>query len=100
MARGKHYHVYVIELSMEVLDNARFMRPNPDYQDGKPFAYVGMTDCTRMCALANTRQGIRPTNMRSGLGGLFPELYAMYNPQTYDRARSLEVELEIDLRED
>jgi hypothetical protein len=30
---------------------------------------------------------------------LMPELYALYNPLTYDEARSLEVELGIDLRE-
>ncbi len=30
---------------------------------------------------------------------LLPEIYALYNPLTYDEARSLEVELGIDLRE-
>lgn len=30
---------------------------------------------------------------------LLPELYALYNPLTYNEARSLEVELGIDLRE-
>jgi hypothetical protein len=30
---------------------------------------------------------------------LLPELYALYNPLTYDEARSLEVELSIDLHE-
>jgi hypothetical protein len=29
---------------------------------------------------------------------LLPELYELYNPLTYDDARSLEVELGIDLR--
>jgi len=43
MARRKHYHVYVVELSNDVLFNARFMRSNPDYQLGKPCVYVGMT---------------------------------------------------------
>ncbi|PJC13893.1 MAG: hypothetical protein CO065_15415 [Comamonadaceae bacterium CG_4_9_14_0_8_um_filter_57_21] len=36
MARRKHYHVYVVELSNDVLLNARFMRSNPDYQPGNP----------------------------------------------------------------
>jgi|GEM_PF-5333222 len=31
MARRKHSHVYVVELSNDVLLNARFMRSNPDY---------------------------------------------------------------------
>jgi len=43
MARRKRYHVYVVELSDDVLLNARFMRSNPDYQQGKPCVYVGMT---------------------------------------------------------
>ena len=43
MARRKHYHVYVVELSSDVLLNARFMRSNPDFQPGKPCVYVGMT---------------------------------------------------------
>ena len=30
---------------------------------------------------------------------LLPEIYALYNPLTYEDARSLEVELGIDLRE-
>jgi hypothetical protein len=30
---------------------------------------------------------------------LQPEIFALYNPLTYDEARSLEVELGIDLRE-
>jgi len=30
---------------------------------------------------------------------LLPEVYALYNPLTYDEARSLEVELGIDLQE-
>lgn len=35
MVRRKHYHVYVVELSNDVLLNARFMRSNPNYQSGK-----------------------------------------------------------------
>lgn len=30
---------------------------------------------------------------------LLPEIFALYNPLTYDEARSLEVELSIELRE-
>jgi len=36
MTQRKHYHVYVVELSKDVLLNARFMHSNPDYQPGKP----------------------------------------------------------------
>ena len=41
--RRPHYHVYVIELSPDVLLLARFRKCNPNYVDGKPCVYVGMT---------------------------------------------------------
>jgi len=31
MAGRKHYHVYIVELSQQVLSNARYMRSNPNY---------------------------------------------------------------------
>ena len=43
MGRRDHYHVYVIELSKDVLYEARFKKANPDYIRGKPCVYVGMT---------------------------------------------------------
>ena len=39
MAGRKHYHVYVVELSSDVLLNARFMRSKPDYQPGESCVY-------------------------------------------------------------
>jgi len=41
--RRNHYHVYVIELSKDVLDEPRFRKANPGYRAGKPCVYVGMT---------------------------------------------------------
>lgn len=41
--RNHHYHVYVVLLSDEVWNSARFRKSNPAYQLGKPFVYVGMT---------------------------------------------------------
>ena len=43
MRRRDHYHVYVIELSQDVLFEARFRRANPDCLPGRPCVYVGMT---------------------------------------------------------
>ena len=34
--RKPHHHVYVVELSRDVLLEPRFRRCNPDYIDGKP----------------------------------------------------------------
>ena len=42
MARRYHYSVYVIELSADVLYEARFRKANPDYVTGKPWVYVGI----------------------------------------------------------
>lgn len=36
MGRSHHYHVYVVELSKDVLYKARFKKANPDYVAGKP----------------------------------------------------------------
>ena len=43
MGCRNHYHVYVIELSKDVLYEAKFKKANPDYNDGMPYVYVGMT---------------------------------------------------------
>lgn len=100
MARRKHYHVYVVELSNDVLLNARFMRSNPDYQPGKPCVYVGMTGLDPDVRFDKHKAGIQASRYVQEYGQcLLPEIYELYNPLTYDEARSLEVELGIDLRE-
>ena len=43
MPRRHHHHVYVVELSPDVLYEARFKKANPDYIPGQPCVYVGMT---------------------------------------------------------
>ena len=100
MARRKHYHVYVVEFSSDVLLNARFMRSNPGYHPGKPCVYVGMTGLDPDVRFDKHKAGIQANRYVQEYGHrLMPELYALYNPLTYDEARSLEVELGIDLRE-
>ena len=100
MARRKHYHVYVVELSSEVLRNARFVRANPGYIPGKPCVYVGMTGLDPDVRFDKHKAGIQSNRYVQEFGlRLLPQLYALYNPLTYDEARSLEVELGIDLRE-
>ena len=100
MARRKHYHVYVVELSNDVLLNARFMRSNPNYQPGKPCVYVGVTGLDPDVRFDKHKAGIQSNRYVREFGQrLLPELYELYNPLAYDEARSLEVELGIDLRE-
>ena len=99
-ARGRHYHVYVVELDDAVWNIARFRRANPDYQLGKPFVYVGMTGLDPDLRFDKHKAGIQSNSYvrRFGLR-LLPGLYAAYNPMPYEGARDMEVELGIALRE-
>ena len=96
-----HHHVYVIELSREVLLESRFRRANPDYQNGKPCVYVGMTGLLPDERFDKHKAGIRSNRyvQRYGLR-LLPLLYEVYNPMPYAAAQEMEVELAIALRED
>jgi len=85
MARRKRYHVYVVELSNDVRHNARFMRSNPGYQPGKPCVYVGMTGLDPDVRFDKHKAGIQANRYVQEFGQrLMPELYALYNPLTYD----------------
>ncbi len=99
MARRPHHHVYVVELSDEVWNSARFRRANPDYQLGKPFVYVGMTGLDPDVRFDKHKAGIQasPYVRDHGLH-LLPQLYDRYNPMPYAAARDMEVELGIALR--
>jgi len=100
MRRRDHYHVYVVELSKEVLLENRFVRANPRYVAGKPCVYVGMTGLDPDLRFDKHKAGIQANRyvQRFGLR-LRPDLYEIYNPMPYDAARDMEVELAIDLRE-
>ena len=99
MARKPHHHVYVIELSTDVLREARFVRCNPGYVSGKPCVYVGMTGLNPDLRFDKHMAGIQANRyvLRHGLR-LLPDLYEGFNPMTHDEARSKEVEVAIDLR--
>lgn len=99
MARGKHYHVYVIELSPEVLQRRRFVKSNPGYVAGKPCVYIGMTGLDPDIRFDKHKAGIQANRYVQIYGlRLLPALYELYNPMHYDQAQRLEVELGIDLR--
>ena len=95
-----HYHVYVIELSKDVLYKGRFKKANPDYVTGKPCVYVGMTGLDPDLRFDKHKAGIQSNRYVFEFGlRLLPELYEVYNPMPYDGARDMEVELAIGLRE-
>ena len=98
--RRNHYHVYVIELSKDVLDEPRFRKANPGYRAGKPCVYVGMTGLDPDVRFDKHKAGIQANRFVTQYGlRLLPELYALYDPSSYDDACALEVELAIDFRE-
>lgn len=100
MGRRNHYHVYVIELSRDVLHESKFKKCNPDYMPGKPCVYVGMTGLDPDVRFDKHKAGIQSNRYAKQYGlRLRPDLYAVYNPMPYDGARDMEVELGIALRE-
>jgi hypothetical protein len=61
MGRKKHYSVYVIELSKDVLNEGRFVKGNPDYVPGKQCVYVGMTGLDPDARFDKHKAGIQHT---------------------------------------
>ena len=99
LPRSHHYFVYVVLLSDEVWNHARFRRANPGYELGKPFVYVGMTGLDPDVRFDKHKAGIQSNRFVRDFGvRLLPGLYEKYNPMPYDAARSIEVELGIALR--
>jgi hypothetical protein len=91
--------VYVVALSDEVWNAARFRRANPDYQLGKPFVYVGMTGLDPDVRFDKHKAGIQANTFVRDHGlRLLPALYEACNPMSYAAARDMEVELGIALR--
>lgn len=100
MGRRNHYHVYVVELSKDVLTRARFRKANPGYVAGKPCLYVGMTGVDPDVRFDKHKAGIQANRYVKDYGlRLMPELYELYGALSYDEACALEVELAIDFRE-
>ena len=95
-----HHHVYVVELSRDVLHEARFRKANPGYVQGMPCVYVGMTGLDPDLRFDKHKAGIQSNRYVFAFGlRLLPELYAVYNPMPYLAACEMEVELAIALRE-
>jgi hypothetical protein len=92
--------VYVVELSADVLHEARFRKANPGYMIGKPCVYVGMTGLDPDVRFDKHKAGIQSNRFVRDYGlRLRPDLYEVFNPMPYDAARDMEVELGIGLRE-
>jgi predicted GIY-YIG superfamily endonuclease len=100
MRHGKHYNVYVIELSKDVLYEGKFKKRNPDYLVGKPCVYVGLTGLDPDVRFDKHKAGIQANRYVTDYGlRLWLDLYEAYNPMTYADAVDREIELGISLRE-
>lgn len=97
--RRAHHHVYVIELHPDVLQEPRFRRCNPDYVEGRPCVYVGMTGLDPDVRFDRHKAGIQANAFVTKYGlRLLPDLYEGFNPMGCDEAAEREVEIGIDLR--
>ena len=100
LPKSHHYHVYVVQLSDEVWNVARFRRCNPNYRLGQPFVYVGMTGLDPDARFDKHMAGIQSNVFVRQWGlQLLPALYERYNPMSYAAAQTLEIELGIALRQ-
>ena len=100
MGRRNHCHIYVIELSKDVLYEAKFKKANPDYDYGMLCVYVGMTGLDPDVRFNKHKAGIQANRFVKDFGlRILPELYEVNNPMSYDGACEMEVELAIGLRE-
>lgn len=100
MPRRKHHHVYVIELSKDVLLEPRFRKGNPGYVEGTPCVYVGMTGLDPDVRFDNHKAGIHANKYVTRFGlRLMTELFEHLNPMPYGDAQYMEVDLGIRLRE-
>jgi hypothetical protein len=99
MARRKHHHVYVVELSKDVLLEPRFRKNNPAYVEGKPCVYVGMTGLDPDVRFDKHKAGIQANRyvLQYGLR-LLPDLFEGFNPLRYEDAVDKEIEIAIDLQ--
>jgi hypothetical protein len=100
MARRNTHHVYVVELSIEVLQEAKFVRCNPGYKTAKPCVYVGMTGLDPDVRFDKHKADIQANTYVRKYGlRLLPDLHEAFNPMSYEKAREMEPEIGIDLRE-
>ena len=97
--RARH-HVYVVELSQDVLYEHKFKKSNPGYVTGFPCVYVGMTGLDPDQRFDNHKAGIRSNAYVQKFGlRLMTELFEKINPMPYGDAQYMEVDLAIRLRE-
>ena len=100
MKISTNHHIYVVELSKDVLYEPKFKKANAGYQFGKPCVYLGMTGLDPDTRFDRHKAGIQANKFVREYGlWLLPELYESHNPMPYEDAKYMEVDLAIRLRE-
>lgn len=85
--RSARFSVYVIRLSDEVLASGRFRQANPEYVEGRPCVYVGMTGWTPERRFEAHLNGYKSSSYVTRYGcELMPRAYEHLNPMTYEEA--------------
>ena len=87
------HNIYVIELDKQVLEKKKFRESNPDYVDGSPCVYVGMTSKTPEQRFEQHKTGYRSSRIVRQFGiRLKPRQYQSLNPMSRDEAAEMEFE--------
>ena len=87
------HNIYVIELDKQVLEKKKFRAANPDYVDGSPCVYVGMTSKTPEERFEQHQSGYRSSRIVKQFGiRLKPRQYQSFNPMSRDEAAEMEFE--------
>ena len=87
------HNIYVIELDKEVLEKKKFKKANPDYIEGCPCVYVGMTSKSPEERFKQHREGYRASRIAKQYGTrLKPRQYESHNPMSRDEASEMEIE--------
>ena len=87
------HSIYVIELRKEVLSNKKFREKNPNYKQGKPCVYVGMTGKSPEERFQQHLNGYKASKIAKKYGyRLKPRQFKSHNPMTYQEAQDMETE--------
>ena len=87
------HNIYVIELDREVLKKRKFREANPDYVEGNPCVYVGMTSKSPEERFKQHKDGHRAARFVTQFGiRLKPRQYESHNPMSRDEASAMEIE--------
>lgn len=90
----RHYSVYVIELSKDVMNEPKFAKRNPHANKNSNCVYVGMTGLLPAQRFQKHKNKIKHNVYAEKYGiKLLPNLYEKYNPMLFEEAKLKEEEL-------